>query len=446
MKKEFPDDKQRSAVCYRKWDDKKAKAIGYAYPHITSRIFNVPLLITSARLDEIIMALNSHMKLALNLDAQLQNSDDDTFYYYPVKKPKESNNDSIAIIPVSGTLVHKSGYLESRSGIQSYNQIKSMFDEALDNPGYKRILWDFGSPGGELAGFLDLADYIYARREEKPMVAVVNESAYSAAYGLASAVGNIVVTRTAGVGSIGVIYRHVDMSKADENAGLKYIEIAAGAKKGAVSPHKPLSEDTIQSIQERVNDAYNLFVSTVARNLNISEKIIRDTEAATYAGQKAIDAGLAHKLASYTDAINYLLTLKGESNMNAQAASNDKSPEIIAAETLIGQLRSEIDEHKDRILQLQKDIAVKTEAEIVEERARTLELIRICDLHNTQILLSDFISKGISVDGASKQILETLNTRSKTQTVINNQTKGDSTGEPNPLLETCKKRAAEARI
>lgn len=442
MEKEFPDIEQRLAVCYQKWDDKNKKAI-HALPHISSRIFNVPLLITPDRLDEIIIALNERINIDINAE-QLASLSNVTS---PVVQ-RSLSHPEIAIIPVRGTLVHRGGFIESKSGIQSYDQIRSMYTEALDNPGIKKILWDFGSPGGEVAGLFDLVDYIYANRGEKPMVAVINEAAYSAAYAMASAVGRIYITRTAGAGSIGVIYRHLNLSKAEENAGIKYVEIIAGARKNELSPHKPLSQETITSIQEQVNDVYNLFTSTVARNLDISEDIIKGTEAAIYMGQKAINAGLAHELASYADAINYLMIRhEGGTTMAGEAKTEDPGlkTELAAAETLIGQLRSEIDEQKDVIIGLNKDLETKLEAQLVEERSRILELIAVCDAHNTHDLLSDFISKGASIDDANKLVLEMVSVRSKAENIINTQTKGDGDGSPNPLLETCKQRAAEAR-
>ncbi|WP_196302053.1 S49 family peptidase, partial [Ralstonia solanacearum] len=44
----------------------------------------------------------------------------------------------------------------------------------------------------------------------KPVWAVANDMAFSAAYALASAASRLFVSRTGGVGSIGVIAMHVD--------------------------------------------------------------------------------------------------------------------------------------------------------------------------------------------------------------------------------------------
>jgi ClpP class serine protease len=76
-------------------------------------------------------------------------------------------------------------------------------------------------PGGEVSGCFDLVDAIYAIRGKKPIWGILNEYAYSAGYAIASACDYVTVPRTGGVGSIGVITMHVDMSKAIDSAGLK---------------------------------------------------------------------------------------------------------------------------------------------------------------------------------------------------------------------------------
>lgn len=51
------------------------------------------------------------------------------------------------------------------------------------------------------------------RRHPKPVWAVANDAAYSAAYALAASAQRLIVTETGGVGSrIGVIALHIDQS------------------------------------------------------------------------------------------------------------------------------------------------------------------------------------------------------------------------------------------
>ena len=135
-----------------------------------------------------------------------------------------------------------------------------------------QIILNIDSPGGEVAGAFDLADLIYQARGTKPILAIANESALSAAYLIASAADKVYLTRTASVGSVGVMALHVDQSKAEEKIGLKYTAIYAGARKNDFSPHCPLSDEAFAAATEKVNATYDLFVKTVARNRGISRR------------------------------------------------------------------------------------------------------------------------------------------------------------------------------
>ncbi|EKB0247321.1 S49 family peptidase, partial [Escherichia coli] len=114
------------------------------------------------------------------------------------------------------------------------------FLTALNDPDVKGICLDIDSPGGEVAGCFDLVDTIFACRGQKPVHAILSESAYSAAYALASAADRILVPRTGGVGSVGVIYVHCDMSRQMKDEGLNVTIITCGSRKAETSPLRPL--------------------------------------------------------------------------------------------------------------------------------------------------------------------------------------------------------------
>ncbi|WP_201285192.1 S49 family peptidase, partial [Klebsiella pneumoniae] len=102
---------------------------------------------------------------------------------------------------------------------------------ALNDPSISEIVLDINSGGGAAVGCKELADYIYQSRDTKPITAIVNYSAYSAAYFIASACSKIIVSQTSGVGSIGVIMEHLDTSKMEEKMGLTFTTIYRGDNK-----------------------------------------------------------------------------------------------------------------------------------------------------------------------------------------------------------------------
>ncbi|HBO83311.1 MAG TPA: serine peptidase, partial [Cupriavidus sp.] len=163
-------------------------------------------------------------------------------------------------------------------------------------------------PGGEVAGCFDLVDTIYGARGKKPIWSILNESAYSAGYAIASAADRVLVPRTGGVGSIGVICAHVDLSKALTSAGVKVTFITYGDRKADGHAEIPLSEEALARFQADIDSMGDLFVSTVARNRNISAATVRDTQAATYLGADGVELGLADEVAAPDAAFRALLS------------------------------------------------------------------------------------------------------------------------------------------
>ena len=113
-----------------------------------------------------------------------------------------------------GTAMRQPNSVDALSGIQSYTAIQRELGVLLDSPKVRGILLDLDTPGGEAAGLVELADWIKAARDEKPIWALANTSACSGGYWIASACSRIVAAPMSSVGSIGVVTMHTDVSKA----------------------------------------------------------------------------------------------------------------------------------------------------------------------------------------------------------------------------------------
>jgi signal peptide peptidase SppA len=204
----------------------------------------------------------------------------------------------IAVVPILGPLVTRGDWLTSLLGASDYGEIASAVEAALADPSVRAVLLEIDSPGGEVGGLFDLVDRLVSLREaaQKPLWAAASESALSAAFAIASVADRLYVTRTAEVGSIGVVATHVDESVADVMAGLKWTLVHAGDRKVDGNAHEPLSDTAFSAIQAEVDALHADLVTLVARNRNMSPDAVRATEAAIYRGQRGIDAGLADKL------------------------------------------------------------------------------------------------------------------------------------------------------
>ncbi|MBI9089891.1 MAG: S49 family peptidase [Desulfobacterium sp.] len=210
----------------------------------------------------------------------------------------------------------------------TYQRLDYMLDLMAAECG--AIVLDINSPGGMVAGCFDLSDKIYLLRQKVPIYTIVGESCYSAAYCLASASTKIFLARSAGVGSIGVIAVHVDQSGFDERMGVKYTPVYAGTKKNDCSPHAALSPRAMADLKESIDDSYETFCQTVARNRGILAANVKQTEAGIFYGQGAIEAGLVDVIASRKDAFQSIaLDLSKSTGPKASATT----PKAAASKT-----------------------------------------------------------------------------------------------------------------
>lgn len=210
--------------------------------------------------------------------------------------------DGILHIPVKGVLLHNFGY-QYFDYATGYVYIEHAVKRGLADKNVKGIALVIDSPGGEVAGCFNLVDKIYDWRGEKPIRAFAAESAYSAAYAVASAADTITVSKTGGVGSIGVVTSHVDVSKMMDEWGYKITFIFAGKHKVDGNPYEPLKPEVKERIQARIDELYAIFVSTVARNRKMDEKAVRATEALTFTASEATSNGLADNVGDLSDSI-----------------------------------------------------------------------------------------------------------------------------------------------
>ncbi|MCI5078723.1 S49 family peptidase [Oricola sp.] len=211
----------------------------------------------------------------------------------------------VAILPIVGSLVNRGAWIGASSGLVSYEGIAAQLREAASDPEVRAILLDIDSPGGEATGMFATCNLVRAVNEVKTVVAFVNDVAASAAYGIACAATDIVVSPTSMVGSIGVVLTHFDRSGELEDRGVKPTLIHAGAHKVDAHPFGPLSDAVRADLQAEVMKIYDQFVGLVAegRAGRISAESIRATEARTYLGADAIAQGLADRMAGLDEVI-----------------------------------------------------------------------------------------------------------------------------------------------
>lgn len=443
-------------------------------PHVASRVLGTPLTIGQAKLEAILSALGP----------RILGSSPRTIEGQPFAVPGEPRRrrayavtpEGVAVVPVVGTLVRRAGPIEAASGLTSYAELETEILDATTDPAVRAILLDVDSPGGEAAGVFDLADLVFEARSLKPVWAVANEEAFSGAYAIASAAERVVVPRTGGVGSVGVVAVHVDRSARDAMEGHRYTTVFAGARKNDFNPHEPLADAARSRLQAEVDRVYGIFVDTVARNRGLAIDAVRATEAGLFFGDQAVSAGLADEVGTMREALAALgatvsaagpasratrttstASTRKEKTMtehtNVPGSDGGGAPPPASANTAPVDPATET--AKPEPVQAPTGGAEvidldKVRAEARGEGYREAALIAdLCALAGMPGKAAEMIGRGVSVDEARKELLALRAGDAGTE-VRSHVLPGAGTGQPvtlddNPVVRAAKARAAAAK-
>lgn len=203
-------------------------------------------------------------------------------------------NGKIAIMQLEGTITHKGSFW----GGTSAEAFGCAFDGVMADESIAGLVVEIDSPGGEVTGTPELADKIFAARGTKPMVAIANGMADSAAYWIGSAFDKLYMTPSGEVGSVGVWTMHVDQSRWLESEGIGVTVVSSTAEKVEESPFAPLTDEARAEMQARVNSIHEQFTKTVARNRGTSVATVRKD----YGNGRALSADKA-KAAGMVDGV-----------------------------------------------------------------------------------------------------------------------------------------------
>ena len=373
---------------------------------LKARLTNTTLLMEPTRarawLEMLTDAAANEMEagLSFNLDAF---SEDGEF------APYEIVGDT-AIIPVTGALLHRFPY--STSFATGYDNIRDRLDHAQSNESVSKILLDIDSPGGTVAGFFDMVDYVASIK--KPTTAHANEMAASAAYGIASACDKVFVSRTSDVGSVGVIRTHFDISAALEKFGEKVTFIQFGEHKSAGSPYQPLSDEILAIWQEEVDDLGQQFASMVANGRSMSNEAVIDTQALTYSGEAAVEVGFADGVIGFDDLVTKLTSKSAtDRTIGANPMSKFTQEELDAA---VAEAVANKEAEAEASIQSRIDAGIEegVSQRLTADQQRVESIMSLEEADGKKTLATSLAESGVSVDQA-KAILAAAPTEGSLQ-------------------------------
>lgn len=328
-----------------------------------------------------------------------------------------------AIISIDSPLGKESsfGYFTGRRYILGYNDIRSAIIRAEQDILVNNIILNIDSPGGIVSGCKELADCI--SNLSKPCIAYTGGTCASAAFWLASATGKIFATRTATIGSIGVLMTHVDYSKFYDKSGIKITYITGGKYKAIGNQENPLSEEDKTYLESRVNSIHEVFREDVARYMNLD---LNDADkwgdGQVFIDREASRSGLVTNIVSdIHEAMNYLSkeTAMTKDELAAQYPDLLREIQTEAVKQEKESLEMAIKDAKASVLALISSIAG-------EDVRRKIEAVMSAGLTSEQVnVVASILSpESASAQSAKSQILK--NILSATQEALPNQARTET--------------------
>lgn len=317
----------------------------------------------------------------------------------------------VAVIPITGPIRPRGSALGAFLGFASVDGLRELVDEAFGREEVTAIVFEVDSPGGLVGGVADLAAHIRSKRGEKPMTAVARESMYSAAYWLASAADEIVVTQTAGVGSIGVLAVHWDDSKMWEEMGSVPTIISSGKKKAQFSSLVPLTPEAREELQASVDRVAALFFRDVAKQrAGLTAAAIQALEGGEFEGKAAVEAGLADRVDTF-DAV-----LRRAAGRRASRAPQQRGAEKMGDEKVVS-----IEDHRAAVDQAASTARTEAEAQAKTDReaetARVQGINQVCEYFGCKDKAGEYIATGKSADAIRSEIVAAIAKRSQDQQI-----------------------------
>lgn len=232
-----------------------------------------------------------------------------------------NSGSNIAVLPLYGVVTQRANMVDDISGpgCTSTQQFSAALQQLLADNSVSQILIDIDSPGGSVYGVSELAHEIIQARAQKPVIAIANSLAASAAYWIGCSASEFYVTPGGEVGSIGVWQAHFDYSKAFEEDGVKPTLISAGKFKVEGNPYVPLDEQAQAFMQSRVDDYYNAFIQAVSVGRGVSIKDVRSGmgEGRILGAQAALAQNMVDGVATFDEVL-----AKMQSNVRASTSRN----------------------------------------------------------------------------------------------------------------------------
>ena len=318
---------------------------------------------------------------------------------------------SISIVPIRGALY-----------TSDYHRISAMINEANLDSDISTILLDINSPGGMVIGSIECASII--KKSEKPVYSYIEGMGASAAYLLASASKEIIMSRASETGSIGVQASWTNTEGLFAKLGVQkvYFHSKFSDKKNL----SPSTKEGAAAVKKLLDETWDIFSSVIAKNRGISIDYLTEKygQGEVFMASEAIERGLADEIVDDFDAC--VDKLKPQSWGEGEGMAQDEITTVEALTAAYPELVAQIkrDERKAGV-----------DEGVASERKRAEAIVALGKHTDDSDLLANGIKEGKTTEAVMSEILNAQ---------VADREKAEK--EANSALEEAEKKSAQAAV
>jgi protease-4 len=191
-------------------------------------------------------------------------------------------------------------------------QRNALIERLIDDESVQAVIVAINSPGGTTAGGEELYEGLRRLAQKKPTISVIRELGASAAYMTAIATDRIFARRLSIIGSIGVLYQHLNARKLLDTIGIDLDKVASGPLKAEPDYDEPLDGEVRQSISSLVENSFGWFVDIVAERRGLQRPaVLALADGRIMTGRQGVEARLIDDIGGEFEAMAWLAAEKG---------------------------------------------------------------------------------------------------------------------------------------
>ena len=277
------------------------------YGHIFSLIHERPWLITPRMMETVSAVIEARLRSEDLSDDELRAA-----RVADVKRDRTMNRmraPSVAVLPVFSVLDYRTNLIMELFGGTSTQLLARDLRAVMRDDSIGAVILDIDSPGGAVDGIPELFEEMMEARAEakKPVIAVANTFMASGALWISAAADRIVASPSAEVGSVGVIAKHVDFTKAYDRMGVKVTTVTStdAPHKAEFNPDEELSPEDKERLQSRVDDLHADFVRSLARGRGVSQRKVAEEfgKGRMLSAKEALDVGMIDEIETFDNVV-----------------------------------------------------------------------------------------------------------------------------------------------